>query len=376
MSQILDAINKAEDERKRRAENEKAKSVDKSQVYKRITQQYSDEAAPKSHLPLLLLVLLGAGGAFYYQQRGQHHKTSVVADDDRNAVSALSNTTLSKTDLPTPATAEKTKPQSDNGTDKSANQAVSTTPNHTIKPTLAKGAAATDNAGQSLVAPAPLKVSVVKPVVSDDAEKVAKSENKKAKDNVVQPATPLVDKEKDATKKPLTQSKNAVKNNAKNTVEKTTNSVELPPLVPLTDVTKTANTNNKNLFELTPITASTTGKNSNLLELQQPAVSKRSKPKPKKNSNKNKPNRTVKNKPSSSKTTVQNTRKRRSNNQRGWAITAIVYDDSPSARMILINGKIVREGGLIPNTKTKVIRILPKGIIVNDGNGEVLIGTR
>ncbi|MPV85364.1 hypothetical protein GCU85_01275 [Cardiobacteriales bacterium ML27] len=56
-------------------------------------------------------------------------------------------------------------------------------------------------------------------------------------------------------------------------------------------------------------------------------------------------------------------------------ISALVYDDNQAKRFVLISGAKVFEGGQIPSTQTRVVRILPTGIIINDGGGDVLIST-
>lgn len=54
-------------------------------------------------------------------------------------------------------------------------------------------------------------------------------------------------------------------------------------------------------------------------------------------------------------------------------ITAIVYNKAPEKRLVLIKGKKIHEGGTIPGTSTVVVSIQPKGIIINDGNGDIMI---
>lgn len=58
---------------------------------------------------------------------------------------------------------------------------------------------------------------------------------------------------------------------------------------------------------------------------------------------------------------------------RGITITALVYDQQPKSRFILVKGATIREGEKIPNTPMKIVQILTKGVIVDDGQGEVLI---
>lgn len=54
-------------------------------------------------------------------------------------------------------------------------------------------------------------------------------------------------------------------------------------------------------------------------------------------------------------------------------INAIVYNNQASSRFALISGKKVFEGNKIPGTENTVIKIMPQGLIVNDGKGDVLI---
>lgn len=54
-------------------------------------------------------------------------------------------------------------------------------------------------------------------------------------------------------------------------------------------------------------------------------------------------------------------------------ITAIMYHENPSRRFVLIRGKKIYEGGVIPDSQTAVVKILPKNIIINDGSGDVMI---
>ncbi|PID65665.1 MAG: hypothetical protein CR975_06295 [Gammaproteobacteria bacterium] len=54
-------------------------------------------------------------------------------------------------------------------------------------------------------------------------------------------------------------------------------------------------------------------------------------------------------------------------------ITAIMYHQQAAKRFVLINGKKIYEGGQIPDSQTTVVKILPKNIIVNDGSGDIMI---
>lgn len=340
MSQILDAINKAEDERKRRADNEQSKTVDKSQVYKRITQQYSDEDKPKSRLSSLLLVLLGIGTALYYQQRQYGDDTLPSAD----------KVTVSATVID-----------------------AKNTPNVT-----------NDVADKLIQNDAP-----VVDVPLETAKKKSKEttlDSIKIENNVDQPPSTNMVVNNDNL---VENVEPKVSDNTAQVIEEKTGRkpTATPSLAPLTNVVKKTN-DDKKLFELKPIAASNNAKKTNLVELQKPIIATRTKPKSQASKNTAKPHRSTKKTQNSqsgfrqtprqtvAKSRQQDNSKRRSSRQRGWAITAIVYDDNPSARMALINGKIVREGTIIPNTKTKVVRILSTGIIVNDGGGDVLIGTR
>lgn len=89
----------------------------------------------------------------------------------------------------------------------------------------------------------------------------------------------------------------------------------------------------------------------------------------------NRPKKSPDPKPKSSTTSrkQRSSTKRLSAASRGITITALVYDQQPTSRFILIKGKTVREGEIIPNTTMRIVQILAKGIIVDDGQGEVLI---
>lgn len=54
-------------------------------------------------------------------------------------------------------------------------------------------------------------------------------------------------------------------------------------------------------------------------------------------------------------------------------ITAIVYRQAAAQRFALIRGKKVHEGELIPDSNTIVVKILPQSLIINDGSGDLMI---
>ncbi len=54
-------------------------------------------------------------------------------------------------------------------------------------------------------------------------------------------------------------------------------------------------------------------------------------------------------------------------------ITAIMYHQQAARRFVLINGKKIYEGGQIPDSQITVVKILPKNIIINDGSGDIMI---
>lgn len=54
-------------------------------------------------------------------------------------------------------------------------------------------------------------------------------------------------------------------------------------------------------------------------------------------------------------------------------VTAIVYHPNPAQRFAFIHGQKIFEGHVIPDSNTVVVKILPKNLIVNDGSGDVMI---
>lgn len=146
--------------------------------------------------------------------------------------------------------------------------------------------------------------------------------------------------------------------------EKTTNLLPLTPIAstnPKQNKTKPDKTNNKAKHKQASGRQQTSAIDSSV-------ASNRTAPKPVQ-----KPNRTP---PPSQRITNKTTKKpsKKTTNSPPIKITAIVYHQTtPAKSFVLVSGKKITVGEAISGTPYRIISIMPKSIIVNDGNTDMVL---
>lgn len=374
MSQILDAINKAEEERKRHTGQDTPEITDRTAVYEHITPKAPVSKKSKT-LPLLLLFCLAISGAGYIAYQNGYFSSTEESDKtapDPLAVeteetkktaetNTVKNDKLDSQELVAREEVASSDNTSDNTSDSTSEKTISNTSvaqektavisKDREKQPINPANEVTDNSPTIKTIPHPSSKPVdPKVAASQVAKEVAKEQT-----NEEIPTEEITQQTSNTTGNHVEVIDITNDNNEEMGItddeEFAVNDVSTSELKPLRPILESET----KPIELKPITAAK--------KTPQPKAKKVRKPKVITKANKSKKTRP----------TTQSTRSSSSAWKKKLSITAIVYDVNPKSRMVLMNGRIIREGMRIPNSSSKLISILAKGIIVDDGNGEVFI---